>query len=189
MTTGSEPIRQGNVEMPNDNTRLKNEECVRLGAILDLEGHHYRRLLRLAWRQNSYMQRQDVDRLESNAREWARYLPQANEARISRERFVSELADRQGVTIPPGRVEDLLDYTDPGTKQTVARSLGQVRHAAARLARQNELNRLLAEFCLDLVHEEAEIFKSAVLDNPAGCYDQGARNQARGPGGVIVKQA
>jgi len=175
--------------MSNDTTRLKSEECIRLGAILDIEGHHYRRLLRLAWRQNSYMQRQDVDRLEANAREWARYLPLANEARISRERFVGELAARNGLTIPPGRVEDLLDHTDPTTTRTVAGALGKVRHAAARLARQNELNRLLAEFCLDLVHEEAEIFKSAVLENPAGCYDKGARNQGRGPGGVIVKQA
>ena len=86
-------------------------------------------------------------------------------------------------------MEDLLDYTNPQTKQTVAGALGKVRHASAKLARQNELNRLLAEFCLDLVHEEAEIFKSAVLENPAGCYDGEARNKGRGPGGVIVKQA
>ncbi len=175
--------------MHNDVTRLKNEDCLQLGVKLDLEGTHYRRLLRLAWRQNSYMQRQDVDRLEANAREWGRYLPMANEARIARERCVGELAARNGLTIPPGRVEDLLDYTDPETKRKVAGALGGVRRAAARLARQNELNRLLADFCLDLVHEEAEIFKSAVLDNPAGCYDEGARNQGRGPGGVIVRQA
>jgi hypothetical protein len=175
--------------MHNDVTRLKNEDCLRLGAILDMEGTHYRRLLRLAWRQNSYMQRQDVDRLEANATEWSRYLPLANEARIARERCVGELASRNGLDIPPSRVEDLLDYTDPETKRTVAGALGQVRRAAAKLARQNELNRLLAEFCLDLVHEEAEIFKSSVLENPAGCYDEDARNLGRGPGGVIVRQA
>jgi len=167
--------------MQNDVTRLKNEDCLRLGAILDLEGTHYRRLLRLAWRQNSYMQRQDV--------EWGHYLPLANQARIARERYVGEIAARNGLTIPPGRVEDLLDYTDPDTKRKVAGALGGVRRAAAKLARQNELNRLLADFCLDLVHEEAEIFKSAVLDNPAGCYDEDARNHGRGPGGVIVRQA
>jgi hypothetical protein len=175
--------------MPKDNTLLKNEECLRLGAILDFEGNQYRRLLRLAWRQNSYMQRQDVDRLEANAREWARYLPEANEARLDRERFVGELAARNGLSIPPGRVEDLLDYTDPVTKRTVAGAIGGVRQSAAKLARQNELNRLLAEFCLDLVHEEAEIFKSAVLQNPAGCYDGEACNKSRGPGGVILRQA
>jgi len=175
--------------MQNDVTRLKNEDCLRLGAILDMEGKQYRRLLRLAWRQNSYMQRQDVDRLETNATEWSRYLPLANEARIARERYVGELASRNGLIIPPSRVEDLLDYTDPETKRTVAGALGQVRRTAAKLARQNELNRLLAEFCLDLVHEEAEIFKSSVLENPAGCYDEDARNLGRGPGGVIVRQA
>jgi len=175
--------------MAEDMTRLKNEECRQLRLVLNNEGGHYRRLLRLAWRQNSYMQRQDVDRLEANAREWARYLPLANEARLERERFVSEMAARSGLRIPPGRVEDLLDYTRPEAKRSVTGALGQVRQAAAKLARQNELNRLLAEFCLDLVHEEAEIFKSAVLENPAGCYDDEARNKGRGPGGVIVKQA
>ncbi len=175
--------------MPKDNTRLENEDCRRLGSILDKESHQYRRLLRLAWRQNSYMQRQDVDRLEANAREWARYLPLANEARISRERYVGELAKRMDLSIPPHGVEDLLDYTEPETKRTVASALGGVRRTAAKLARQNELNRLLAEFCLDLVHEEAEIFKDAVLDNPAGCYDGDAQNTRSGPGGVLVRQA
>lgn len=175
--------------MKNDMTRLNDVDCLRLGAYLDLESAQYRRLLRLAWRQNSYMQRQDVDRLEANAREWARYLPQANEARITRERYLGELAAQCGLEIPPARVEDLLDYTEPETKQKVARALGQVRHTSAKLARQNELNRLLAEFCLDLVHEEAEIFKSSVLQDPNGCYDGDAHNRGRGPGGVIVKQA
>ena len=175
--------------MLDDSTRLKNEECRRLGEILGTESGHYSRLLRLAWRQNSYMQRQDVDRLAANAREWGRYLPKANEARLERERFVGELAARYGLSIPPSRVEDLLDYTDRETKAVVAGALAGVRNVAAKLARQNELNRLLAEFCLDLVGEEAEIFKSAVLDDPAGCYDQGARSTGRGPGGVLVRQA
>ena len=175
--------------MPKDKTRLENEDCRQLGTVLDMESHQYRRLLRLAWRQNSYMQRQDVDRLDANAREWARYLPLANEARLTRERYVSGLAKRMGLSIPPSGVEDLLDYTEPGSKRAVASALGGVRQTAARLARQNELNRLLAEFCLDLVHEEAEIFKSAVLDNPAGCYDGDAQNKRSGPGGVLVRQA
>ena len=175
--------------MAEDITRLKNEDCRQLGDVLTSESRHYRRLLRLAWRQNSYMQRQDVDRLEANAHEWARYLPLANEARLARERFVARLAAKSGLAIPPGRVEDLLDYTHPDSKRSVTGALGSVRQAAAKLARQNELNRLLAEFCLDLVHEEAEIFKNAVLENPAGCYDEEARNKGRGPGGVIVKQA
>ncbi len=175
--------------MQNDVTRLEEEDCRRLGAVLDLEDKNYRRLLRLAWRQNSYMQRQDVDRLQGNAREWARYLPEANEARIARERFIGGLADKSGLTIPPDRGEDLLDYTDLDTKRKVAGALNSVRRVAAKLARQNELNRLLAEFCLDLVHEEAEIFTSSVLENPAGCYDKEAQNRDRGPGGVIVRKA
>jgi len=60
---------------------------------------------------------------------------------------------------------------------------------ALRLARQNELNRALAEFCLDLVREESEIFKRCVLDDPSGCYGEDALRADRGPGGVLVKQA
>jgi len=161
----------------------------RLAELLEIEDGHYRRLLRLAWRQNSYMKRQDVDRLDANAREWNRYLPQANQARAARIRFLA----RQGWD--RGREEGRIELADlPGNGRTpagrrIGRLLVNMKRTALLLARQNELNRALAEFCLDLVREEGEIFKRFVLDDPSGCYGEDARRADRGPGGVLVKQA
>jgi len=53
-------------------------DCRLLTSLMDTEDLNYRRLLRLAWRQNSYMKRQDVDRLEANAADWAKHLPTAD---------------------------------------------------------------------------------------------------------------
>jgi len=175
--------------MSHDIKRLEKADCLRLGESLVAEESNYRRLLRLAWRQNSYMKRQDVDRLEANSLDWSRFIPQADAARITRERLVSELAAKAGVIIPPGRVEDLLDYTDQNAKSKVRTALTGLRKAAARLARQNEINRTLAEFCLDLSREETEVFKQAVLADPKGTYDGNASTAARGPGGVVRRQA
>ena len=109
------------------------EGCRQLAVLMDAEEGHYRRLLRLAWRQNSYMKRQDVDRLDANAADWSRHLPEADQARIARERLVTDLASLSGVKIPPGQINDLLDYTDIRTKQQVQDALGRLRNTAAQL--------------------------------------------------------
>ena len=160
-----------------------------LASLLEVETLNYKRLLRLAWRQNSYMKRQDVDRLEVNAREWSRYLPAANESRIAREKFVARLASQGGISIPPGKLQDLLVNAGEYTRDHLLDKLNDLKVTAVRLARQNDLNRELARFCLDLAEEEARIFKDAVLKDPAGCYNGAARNTNLGPGGVLVKQA
>ena len=166
-----------------------DEDCRLLASLLEVETRQYRRLLRLAWRQNSYMKRQDVDRLDFNATEWAKYLPPADEARIARERFVQVLAHQKGVDSSSGTLESLLSDTCQKTQYEVVCSTNDLRAVSVRLARQNELNRQLAEFCLDLAREEAEIFKSSVLNDPTGCYGNNAQTSNRGPGGVLVKQA
>lgn len=176
----------------NNSTSLKtelNEDCRLLASLLEIETHQYRRLLRLAWRQNSYMRRQDVDRLDSNAREWSKYLPLADEARIARERFIQELAQGKNIPSSPVVMDQLLSGTCEATKSVVKVAINDLRAVSVRLERQNELNRQLAEFCLDLAKEEAEIFRSTVLSNPAGCYGNNAQNASRGPGGVLVRQA
>lgn len=173
----------------NGPTRCKEDNCIHLAQLLESESRQYRRLLRLAWRQNSYMKRQDVDRLDFNAREWARYLPQADEARITRERYLQEMAGRMGVDARDARVDRLAQGAGSDTRLRLRRAVNDLRAVSVRLARQNELNRQLAEFCLDLAREEAEIFKSAVLSDPSGCYGQNAMAATRGPGGVLVKQA
>ena len=166
-----------------------DEDCRLLVSLLEVETLNYKRLLRLAWRQNSYMKRQNVDRLEANAREWSHYLPTANEARIAREKFVQRMAAQVGLSIPPDRIEDLLKTVDPGTGEQVRELLNELKTVAVRLARQNDLNRELARFCLDLAQEEAEIFKKCVLQDPSGCYSGKAQTTSSGPGGVLVRQA
>ena len=166
-----------------------DEDCRLLVSLLEVETLHYKRLLRLAWRQNSYMKRQDVDRLEANAVEWSRYLPRANESRIARERFIHRLSLELGITIPPGTVKDLLAGVPQDGRTLIREMLNELKATTTRLARQNELNRDLAKFCLDLAQEEAEIFKKCVLKDPSGCYSGTAMNTSRGPGGVLVRQA
>ena len=71
--------------MAQDFKTLAEADVRLLGQALTREKDNYRRLLRLAWRQNSYMKRQDVLRLDANSREWNRHLPRANAARLARE--------------------------------------------------------------------------------------------------------
>lgn len=164
-------------------------DCQRLADLLEWEEKNYRRLLRLAWRQNFYMKRQDVHRLEANAREWARHLPAANAARSARERFLAEMAAAMAVSSGKGLVGAFLGSASAGTRGRLDAALAALKRTVGKLARQNELNRILSEFCLDLVREETEIFKRCVLENPAGCYGDNARNADRGPGGVLMRTA
>lgn len=177
------------METQGRTARLANEEGQLLASLLEIEDRNYRRLLRLAWRQNSYMRRQDVDRLESNARDWSIYLPRANEARIARERFVSQLGDNLGRPIPPNKMIDLLEFASDTTRGRVVTSIRKLQQTTLRLARQNELNRTLAEYCLDLANEESKLFQRALKEEPNGCYDGGARPETRSPGGVLQRQA
>ncbi len=161
------------------------------GGLLAGEEAGYRRLLRLAWRQNSYMKRQDVDRLEANAADWARHLPAADAARIApgtllRRACAASLGGAAGAA--PARTCWPACGPDSGAAPLRA-ALAALRRTVGRLARQNELNRHLAAFCLDLAQEETRIFRDCVLDDPAGCYGRDARNANRGAGGVLVKQA
>lgn len=170
-------------------TALIDQDCRLLVSLLEVETLNYKRLLRLAWRQNSYMKRQDVDRLEFNAREWSRYLPAANESRLAREKFVQRVAAAQGKSVPPFTLEDLLRNTEGSTREQILEVLRELQATAVRLSRQNELNRELAKFCLELAQEEAAIFTKCVLNDPSGCYSERAEATNLGPGGVLVRQA
>ena len=175
--------------MPNRAAGLIDDDCRLLASLLEIEEKNYRRLHRLAVRQNSYMRRQDVDRLAANSVDWNKHLTRANEARIARERFMNELSLTMGVPIPPGTIEDLIALTQPEVGRQVRRVLVELRGTARRLGRQNALNHQLAEFCLDLAQEEVRIFKSCVIDDTQGCYKDDAQPSSKGPGGVLVRQA
>jgi hypothetical protein len=88
-----------------------------------------------------------------------------------------------------GRVRDLLPYVDQEPGPQVRRALADLDRTTARLARQNELNRHLAEFCLDLAREEARIFREVLTDDPAGCYGQDANARTGGTSCMVEKQA
>ena len=162
-----------------------NELCVLFGD----EERQYRRLLRLAWRQNRYLRRQDTARLAENTHQWQKYLPAADAARRRRERCVALVAENLGIFPALTSPLQLLDYADLQVKRQVRDSVQELLAVTTRLARQNELNRQLAAFCIELTQEEAEIFRRCVLDDPAGCYDDAARPTTNGPGGVLERQA
>jgi hypothetical protein len=168
---------------------LSDEEAHSLCSVLAAEERAYRRLLRLARRQNRYLRTHALDRLESNAQEWSKYLPLATSARRAREELVAGYAARCGFEAPPPSPASLLDYTGLEVKQAVRGHVRALLEITGRLARQNELNRRLASYCLDLVREETEIFRDGVLTDPSGRYGEDAQRTTAGPGGVLVRQA
>jgi len=54
-------------------------------------------LLRLSVRQNRYLRKQDLARLEANAAEWRRYMPSAETARTSRETYLKRLGEQHAI--------------------------------------------------------------------------------------------
>ena len=119
----------------------------------------------------------------------AQHLPDADAARIRRERCCDELRAALGPEAAGLRLDAMLEHCEPERRRRVRAVLDDLGRTAGRLARQNELNRHLAGFCLDLARQESTIFRDCVLDDPAGCYGRDARNANRGAGGVLVKQA
>lgn len=168
---------------------LLSDEAAELCELLREEEKHYRRLRRHAWRQERYLKRQDVPRLEENAREWSRHLPQANAARERREARCAELAAQLGLAADHVRARDLLDYAARGDKDRVREALHGVTRTAGDLYRQNGLNVLLSRFCLELLGQEAAIFKSCVLSDPVGRYAGDGQRATSSGTSVMERQA
>lgn len=164
------------------------EDCERLTGLLASEDREYRRLLRLAVRQNRYMRRQDVPRLEFNAREWGRYLPSAREARSRRERFLLEVGGRLGIPLGELRMSRLSRRAAGRQGEELRRVLGDWERTATDLVRQNSLNGVLARFCLDLAAGEAAVFRRGVAGQ-APCYDDRGHRPTGGSANVLERQA
>jgi hypothetical protein len=169
--------------------RLSSGQVGRLCDLLGAEDRHYRRLLRLAWRQNRYLRRQDIGRLEFNAGQWRQFLPEARAARRERESYMGDLATGLGVAKEEITPQYLLDRADHENGERLRAVVIRVARAAADLDRQCELNRRLSRFCLELAQEEARIFREAVLEDPSGCYDGVAERTQAPPGGLFIRQA
>jgi len=169
--------------------RLEPAEAAALCALLAEEERHYRRLRRLAWRQAAYMRRRDAGRLEHNAREWGKFLPAADAVRRRRERRLEELAGRFG--LPPQRLtaNRLFDLALPADGRLLREAVQRLAATVADLYRQNGLNAMLARFNLELVGEEAALFRRAVLTDPAGRYDGDGRQAVADRGCVLQQRA
>ncbi len=158
-----------------------------LAAAFAAETRHYGRLLRLAVRQNRYMRRQDVARLESNAAEWRRHLPEADVARERRRECVSRhWRDLAGEAVVD--IDALIAACDAAERPELVRRVGDWRRAASALHRQNGLNSMLARFCLDLVRAETDVLRRGSAE-PAGCYDGGGAYERAASASVMERQA
>jgi hypothetical protein len=159
-----------------------------LSDLLAAEATCYGQLLELARQQGCLMRDQDLTGLAENTQNWQQSLPLADGARIRRERLAAELMLRSDHTAQPGTLTAWLPNLPPLHREELEPAVRRVRATVRALDRQNELNRRLAEFCLDLVEEEAAVFRRAVLTDPSGRYDGAARCTQSGPGGVLERQ-
>ncbi len=159
-----------------------------LNSTLAEEQEHYEALLDLARRQGMMMTTHDVDGLDENARLMSDGLAAADVVRIRRERLASDLMRQAGSAVP-GSLSTWLETQPAAIQDSLGEPVQLVRCAAGELARTNEMNRRLANFCLDLVEEEAALLRRCLLEDPAGCYDSGAQPASNGQGGVLKRQA
>lgn len=151
--------------------RLLPEEAAGLCELMASEEREYRRLRRLAWRQTAYLKRRDAARLEKNAQEWRNFLPLADAARRRREARLQALGARLELTAERLTTETLLTRADAAQCAALRAAVRRLTDTAGDLYRQNGLNVMLARFCLELVAQEAAIFRQCVTDDPAGCYE------------------
>ncbi len=159
-----------------------------LSDLLDAEADCYAHLLDLARQQGRLMRDQDLAGLAENTQSWQHSLPLADGARIRRERLAAELMTRGDQPAEAATLTAWLPKLPPLHREGIEPAVRRVRATVRALDRQNELNRRLAEFCLDLVEEEAAVFRRAVLTDPSGRYDGAARCTQSGPGGVLERQ-
>jgi len=159
-----------------------------LTDLLDAEADCYAHLLGLAREQSQLMRDQDLAGLAENTHNWQQSLPLADGARIRRERLAAELMTRSDQVGGAATLSAWLPKLPPLHREGLEPAVMRVRATVQALDRQNELNRRLAEFCLDLVAEEAAVFRRAVLTDPSGRYDGAARCTQSAPGGVLERQ-
>ncbi len=171
--------------------RLRPDEAATLCRLLEEEETQYRRLRRLAWRQTAYLKRRDAERLEKNAQEWRQFVPVAEAARRRREEHVAALSRRFGLAEGILAGSELAARAGPPQRERIAAAVRRLAATAGDLYRQNGLNALLARFCLELVQQEADIFRRVVTNDPSGGYAEGGRRAAGAgaTGSVIWRRA
>jgi len=159
-----------------------------LEAALAEEGQRYTALLDLASAQSRHMTGADLDAIAGNAAAMATGLAQADALRQRREQLARDLMTASGHE-PTGRLSAWLEDQSPELRERLGRQVAAVRRAGELLLGQNEKNRRLASFCLDLVEEEAQVLRRALLHDSTGCYDRGAQPTHEGGGRMLQKKA
>ncbi|MBU0743691.1 flagellar protein FlgN [bacterium] len=167
---------------------LEPAEASSLQALLAEEEGAYRRLLRLAVRQNRYLRQQDLVRLEANAAEWRRFLPRAETARASRESYLVGLGERHDIGRSWLSMSRLARNTRGDHGRDLRDGLRVWEETTGELMRQNSLNGMLARFCLGLVDEETAILCRGMTGRD-GCYDARGGERKGACAGVIIRKA
>ncbi len=114
-------------------------------------------------------------------------LAEVDTVRRQRETLASQLMATSGREAM--RLSSWLEDQPTALRERLSARVAAVRLAGQRLLQQNEKNRRLASFCLDLVEEEAMVLRRSLLQDPAGCYDRGAQPAHEGSGRMLQKKA
>ncbi|MCP4800724.1 MAG: hypothetical protein GY893_12325 [bacterium] len=159
--------------------RITADQISKLEGLLSAETFEYCRLHRIAIKQNSYLRRRDVKRIEHNAQEWAKYLPLAENAKMGRESMLRDEIGFSEKHLNSINIDDLkkLAGSLPGS---FCETWDKWKSSIADLERQNSLNGVLAHFCLELVSDELGAIREDCSDEQ-DCYD----TQGEIPGGRI----
>lgn len=167
---------------------LEQAEADNLRALLMAEERAYAELLDLARRQNGLLRRQDVIRLDAVVAAWRDALPAAEDMRRARETYLLDLGRRHDVAPGDLRMSRLARSTTGTPGRNLRAALRDWERTTGDLMRQTALNGLLANFCLGLVEEEADILCRG-MSGKDGCYDARGGESRGACSGVIVKQA
>jgi len=159
--------------------RITAEQICRLESSLNAETFEYCRLHRIAIKQNSYLRRRDVKRIEHNAQEWAKYLPLAETAKKARESMLIDEIGYSEKQLNSLNIQDLENLAG-SLPDSFCETWDKWKTSIADLERQNNLNGILAHFCLELVSDELGAIREDCSDEQ-DCYD----TQGEIPGGRI----
>jgi hypothetical protein len=155
--------------------------------ILADECKQYEELLAVAQEQGRVMTGSDLEAIAASAQEMAQGLERADLVRREREQLVHAMLQADGHV--GKRLSTWLRSQPAARRERLAGPVARVRLSSQRLLQANERNRRLASFCLDLVEEEANVLRDALVQDPAGRYDDGAQPAHAGSGRMVQKQA
>jgi len=164
-----------------------DQQVTALETALRRECLHYELLVEMATSQGQLMTGTDLEAVGNSASTLSDGLVTADLLRQERERLANEImaADNgEG-----SRLSAWLTNQSADIQQRLGGPVARVREAGKKLLVQNEKNRRLANFCLDLVEEEAQVLRRCFTENQAGCYNRAANTATDDLGSMLHKKA